>query len=34
MISYGGSEHNVSVVIDAKLKKDALIALNKGLFNY
>jgi aspartate kinase len=34
MISYGGSEHNVSVLIDSKLKKDALIALNKGLFNY
>jgi aspartate kinase len=34
MISYGGSEHNVSVLIDTKLKKDALIELNKGLFNY
>lgn len=32
MISYGGSENNVSVLIDGKLKKDALIALNKGLF--
>lgn len=32
MISYGGSENNVSVLIDAKQKKDALIALNKGLF--
>ena len=32
MISYGGSEYNVSVVIDSKHKKDALIALNKGLF--
>jgi aspartate kinase len=32
MISYGGSENNVSVLIDSKLKKDALIALNKGLF--
>jgi aspartate kinase len=33
MISYGGSENNVSVLIDAKYKKDALVALNKGLFN-
>jgi aspartate kinase len=32
MISYGGSEHNVSVLVDTKLKKDALVALNKGLF--
>lgn len=33
MISYGGSENNVSVLIDSKYKKDALTALNKGLFN-
>ena len=33
MISYGGSENNVSVLIDSKHKKDALVALNKGLFN-
>ena len=32
MISYGGSENNVSVLIDSKYKKDALVALNKGLF--
>lgn len=32
MISYGGSENNVSVLVDSKLKKDTLIALNKGLF--
>jgi aspartate kinase len=32
MISYGGSEHNVSILVDSKLKKDTLIALNKGLF--
>ncbi len=32
MISYGGSENNVSVLIDSKHKKDALVALNKGLF--
>ncbi len=33
MISYGGSENNVSVLIDSKYKKDALVSLNKGLFN-
>ncbi|HEX8517927.1 MAG TPA: aspartate kinase [Bacteroidia bacterium] len=32
MISYGGSENNVSVLVDSKLKKDALVALNNGLF--
>lgn len=32
MISYGGSENNVSVLVDTKMKKDALVALNKGLF--
>ena len=32
MISYGGSENNVSVLVDTKLKREALIALNKGLF--
>lgn len=34
MISYGGSEHNVSVLVDSKYKKDALIALNNGVFNH
>jgi aspartate kinase len=34
MVSYGGSPNNISVLIDSKLKKDALMALNKGLFNY
>ncbi|MGM5631135.1 aspartate kinase [Apibacter raozihei] len=34
MISYGGSEHNISVVIDSKYKKDALQALNQKLFGY
>jgi len=34
MISYGGSSNNVSVLIHQELKKDALLALNKGLFNY
>jgi len=32
MISYGGSENNISMLVDSKLKKDALVALNKGLF--
>lgn len=32
MISYGGSENNISILVDTKLKKDALVALNKGLF--
>ncbi|MCW3086354.1 MAG: aspartate kinase [Bacteroidetes bacterium] len=32
MISYGGSKNNVSVLVESKLKRDALIALNSGLF--
>ena len=32
MISYGGSEHNISVVIDSVNKKEALQALNTKLF--
>lgn len=34
MISYGGSEHNISVVIDSNSKKEALQALNTTLFGY
>lgn len=34
MVSYGGSLNNISVLINSNLKKDALIALNKGLFKY
>lgn len=34
MISYGGSAHNISVLVEGGRKKDALQALNKGLFNY
>ncbi len=34
MVSYGGSLNNISVLINSNLKKDALIALNKGLFEY
>ena len=33
MVSYGGSPHNISVLVSGNLKKDALLALNKGLFN-
>lgn len=32
MISYGGSNYNVSLVINTEDKKEALVALNKGLF--
>ncbi len=34
MVSYGGSANNVSVLINSNYKKDALLALNKGLFGY
>lgn len=34
MVSYGGSANNISVLVNADLKKQALQALNKGLFNY
>lgn len=33
MISYGGSKNNISVLIDTQYKKEALITLNKELFN-
>ncbi|MBI4351010.1 MAG: aspartate kinase [Elusimicrobia bacterium] len=32
MISYGGSENNVSVLVKTERKSEALLALNKGLF--
>ncbi|MBK6265530.1 aspartate kinase [Marivirga sp. S37H4] len=32
MISYGGSRHNISVVVDSKYKKEALKNLNAGVF--
>lgn len=32
MISYGGSENNISILIDGSKKKEALQALNTGLF--
>lgn len=34
MVSYGGSANNISILIDSKHKKEALTALNKGLFGY
>lgn len=33
MISYGGSENNISILVDSGKKKETLQALNKGLFN-
>jgi aspartate kinase len=33
MISYGGSENNISILVDSGMKKQTLQALNKGLFN-
>ena len=32
MISYGGSDHNISILVDEEYKKDALNALNVKLF--
>ncbi len=34
MISYGGSRHNISVVVDAQYKQKALQSLNSGLFTF
>ncbi|SOE21465.1 aspartate kinase [Spirosomataceae bacterium TFI 002] len=34
MISYGASEHNMSLLIDSKHKNDALEALNEKLFTF
>ena len=34
MVSYGGSANNISVLVNSVHKKEALIALNKGLFGY
>lgn len=34
MVSYGGSRHNVSLLVDAKYKNDALKSLNEGLFEW
>ena len=34
MISYGGSRHNISVLVDSKYKNKALQALNEGVFSF
>lgn len=34
MISYGGSTNNISVLVESSYKKNAIISLNQGLFNY
>jgi len=34
MVSYGGSRHNISILVDSKLKNDALKSLNAGLFEW
>lgn len=34
MISYGGSRHNISLLISADHKKETLMALNDGLFEF
>ena len=34
MVSYGGSSNNISVLVNSIHKKDALVALNTGLFGY
>jgi aspartate kinase len=34
MVSFGGSRHNVSVLIDSKFKKEALQSLNQDLFTW
>ena len=34
MVSFGGSKHNVSILIDAKYKMQALKSLNEGVFTW
>ncbi|HSF55262.1 MAG TPA: aspartate kinase [Algoriphagus sp.] len=34
MVSYGGSRHNVSILVDAKYKVQALQSLNQGVFDW
>ncbi|ERM84049.1 aspartate kinase [Rhodonellum psychrophilum GCM71 = DSM 17998] len=34
MVSYGGSRHNISILVDSKLKNSALRSLNAGLFEW
>lgn len=33
MVSYGGSHHNISVLVSSEYKKEALQAINSGIFN-
>lgn len=33
MISYGASQNNITLLVDSNYKKDALIALNQGVFD-
>ena len=33
MVNYGGSAHNISLLIPSDYKKETLQLLNKGLFN-
>lgn len=33
MVSYGGSKHNITLLIPARYKTQTLQVLNKGLFN-
>ena len=33
MVSYGGSKHNISILLDTNNKSKALNLLNEGLFN-
>jgi aspartate kinase len=34
MVSFGGSKHNVSILIDAQYKVKALKNLNEGVFTW
>ena len=34
MVSFGGSKHNVSILVDAKYKVQALKSLNEGVFSW
>jgi aspartate kinase len=34
MVSYGGSRHNVSLLVNQNIKNEALKSLNKGLFTF
>lgn len=34
MVSYGGSRHNVSILVEAQFKNNALRSLNEGLFEW